>query len=443
MVFFFKNKIDMKNLVSSFNYGISFVIVLFLAFLMSGCNSDSPLINTSDINSLEENIISGEKSIINPSNDPDPLVKAQEDWDNINEALQNAGPGEVIKLNAGLFYLHKSIITTNFAGTFKGAGEKRTTIQTAPGITFDVSLDLAKYWNNDFVVEGNAMFSFPQDYNTEERNVIISDLKIIVNEPTTPWKRNLNEVDGPTTTHNSLVAITVYYKGLDNDLLNPIALNVDYKNITVQGIEDPQFNSPFGSNYSITTALSADGASSGKLNIKGVEIINSTFCMGLFAWNEENSDISVKESRFTNSFRGIWSQFNNSISIKDNEFENCLFDAIVLIEFSFGESIIKDNQFYNIWGPCVVGVDVNNVNIIDNYFSGNGFSAIFARDGEGWEIKDDDMCDFSPTNPGGATIFLINLTESNIYNNSNQIIGGPSASEPSNNIFGAIECGGE
>jgi hypothetical protein len=42
------------------------------------------------------------------------------DHQNINEALQNAGPHDVIQLGEGLFYLHKSVIRWDFNGTLKG-----------------------------------------------------------------------------------------------------------------------------------------------------------------------------------------------------------------------------------------------------------------------------------------------------------------------------------
>ena len=71
----------------------------------------------------------GQVFIVFPSTVTDPLTKAQEDWFEINEALQSAGPGDTVKLAAGLFYLHKTVVRRDFHGTLKGAGKNETTVQ--------------------------------------------------------------------------------------------------------------------------------------------------------------------------------------------------------------------------------------------------------------------------------------------------------------------------
>ena len=52
------------------------------------------------------------------------------DWTSIQNALENAGPGDTVKLAAGTFYLDRSIIVYNFDGTLKGAGKGVTVLKT-------------------------------------------------------------------------------------------------------------------------------------------------------------------------------------------------------------------------------------------------------------------------------------------------------------------------
>ena len=71
---------------------------------------------------------------------------------------------------------------------------------------------------------------------------------------------------------------------------------------------------------------------------------------------------------------------------------------------------------------------------------GSFFTGIFARDGDNWEIKDNNLCGFTVSNSEGATIFLVNTINSEIEDNAGQVVGGPSASDPSNDIGEAKEC---
>ena len=64
------------------------------------------------------------------------------DQANIKTALEAATDGGTVELAAGTFYLQKSIVVFDFNATFKGAGKALTTVQTAPGIAFDVSASL-------------------------------------------------------------------------------------------------------------------------------------------------------------------------------------------------------------------------------------------------------------------------------------------------------------
>jgi len=416
-------------------------MALMATVLLSGCEegpgepqtADSPLaLNGSSRNSSV--------TVVAPSTAADPLTKAQEDWDHINAALQNAGPGDVVELAAGLYYLHESIVTYDFSGTLRGAGKDLTTVQTAPGVTFDVSDAPSLVFAFDFVSEGHGMLVFPQNFTRKPRNVIVSDLTFLGTEPTTEWVRDLNGAQGPPTVHNSLMPVVVYYVGLDTDLSETIPLSVTYRDVDVQGVEDLQFSSPFGTNYSLATGLGALGASDRDVVVKNVQISNATTGLALHVWNAKTSVVSVAESRVTNTFFCIDSQVNDDWSISENEFE-CSRRGLLLIgpyeDVASGASV-WDNQFSVSGGPALVGFGVHNASVWDNVAAGSGFAGFVSDGGAGWQIVDNDLCGHTPFS--GASIFLVGTTDSEIRDNAGQIVGGPSAGDPSNFVGSAAEC---
>ena len=106
--------------------GFSIGIIFLVLMVCTTCTKDEALLTPDGENSL----LKAAKTKVMPSTATDVLTKAEEDWQNINDALQNAGSGEVVQLAEGLFYLHKSIIRWDFNGTLKGSGMDKTTIQT-------------------------------------------------------------------------------------------------------------------------------------------------------------------------------------------------------------------------------------------------------------------------------------------------------------------------
>ncbi len=413
--------------------GLSFAA---LALLVAGCQEET-LLTPDDASPLLRR--SDGTVFISPSTATDPLIKAQEDWDNINNALQNAGPGDMVQLGEGLFYLHKSIVRFDFNGTLRGAGKTETTVQTAPGVTFDVSEDPIKFFGFNFTVEGNGMFSFPQHFNTEERTVTVSDLTIVGNEPTTEWIRNVNGAfGGQPTTHNSLGAVSVYHVGLDNDLTNTIHLNVFFEDIAVEGVEDPKFSSPFGTNFSMVVGLGALGAASGEVVVEDAHVRNAAVGMGLHGWAAEGSTVSVSDSEVENAFNCMNSEANNNWVVSDNEFGNCA-RGVRLFGVSNSSAIIEDNRF-NTSVTGITALFVRNARVEDNTFMGSVLTGIFARGGDNWEIEDNNLCGLTVSNAEGATILLNGTTNSEVEDNAGQVVGGTSASDPSNDIGEAEEC---
>ena len=211
------------------------LIVVFCMGLCFACSEPDVLLDdTPELQKAKNAKQKSGKTKVIPSTAADALTKAQEDWQNINEALQNAGSGEVVQLAKGLFYLHKSIVRWDFNGTLKGSGMNETTIQTAPGMDFDIENCPPINWSfEDNGGNGGAfMLCFAHDYFENERTVSVSNLSIIVDEPT-PVRPNKNR--------NSLHAIMVINVDLDNERDKPVDLNVSYKNLSVTGEKDPKY----------------------------------------------------------------------------------------------------------------------------------------------------------------------------------------------------------
>ena len=417
---------------------LNYVFLLCLVFLLiAGCSKSDDFLNDTST------MLKAKKIKVMPSTATDALVKAQEDWLNINEALHNAGPGEVVQLAEGLFYLHKSIITWNFNGTLKGAGMGKTIIQTVPGELFNVEECPPVNWTFE-ENDGGFMFCFPHEYTDDERTVMVSDLSIVVSEPTTPymrWKNTSRKME-----FNSLEAINVYYMDLDNNMGNPIHLNVLYKNISITGEKDEKYNY---NGYSIFTGLAAYGASNGIFEAKNVHIENASGCIKPYAFCGDDATVTVKDVSLNSCKQGVYSFMNHSWIILNNEIKNS-HTGIALLKIGPGgswegpdnsSSYVKDNRVH-FMGALGLGVqDLKNLQVKDNVFEGSGtFGGIAGVRSDNWIIKDNDLCGVAAMPPFNCTIFLFNLKNSEIKDNANQVIGGPGASDPSNIIGEGREC---
>ncbi|WP_297093740.1 right-handed parallel beta-helix repeat-containing protein [uncultured Draconibacterium sp.] len=378
------------------------------------------------------------KLMVQPCSSADVLTKAETDWQNISEALQNAEPGTTVQLAAGTFYLHKSVVCWDFNGILKGAGMGKTIIRTAPGMVFDRTDSPPINWkleSND----GGFMFCFPHQYNTEIRTVTVSDLAIQVDEPCTPylrWKGEAKEME-----FNSLQAINVHYVNLDNDMENPINLNVCYKNIAIMGDKDEKYNY---NNFSVFYGLAAFGYSSGTFEAKNVMVENASGCIAPSAFYHENALVTVKNSHLKSCQFGVFSFLNHSWTILDNEIKDAWRPVVLLkrnawgvsVDGPDGHSIIKNNSI-QFTGDLGMGIQfVSNVEVKNNSIQGSGmYGGIACIVGNNWVIKDNDLCEVT-----APTILLNNVRNSEIKNNFNQVIFGPSATEPTNIIGEGYEC---
>jgi hypothetical protein len=322
-----------------------------------------------------------------------------------------------------------------------------TTIQTVPGALFDVEGSPPFHWTFE-KHEGGAMICFPHEYTDGERSVSVTDLSIVVSEPSTPYTRWIGS--SKEKEFNSIRAINTFYANLDNDLANPIDLNVSYKNIHIVGEQDEKYHYR---GYSIFHGLGAFGLSNGSFEAKNVYIENASGCIAPSAFYGEDATVTVKNARLESCFYGIFSFMNHSWTIINNEIENSQ-NAITLlkqrpgsgglVEGPDGISYVKGNRVqFN--GALGLGVqNLKNIQIKDNNFEGSGrFGAIACagvNGGDKWIIKENNLCDVIPVAPHDCTIYLDNLKNSEIKNNANQIIGGPGANEPSVIIGEGVAC---
>jgi hypothetical protein len=413
--------------------------------LFAGCEKDN------DFSQDEEAVLKAAKVMVMPCSSTDVLTKAEADWNNINEALQNAGSGEVVQLGAGTFYLHKSIVCWDFNGTMKGVGIGKTIIQTAPGEVFDRTASPPVNWTFE-ENEGGFMFCFPHNYTTKERTVVVSNLSIVVSEPTTPYIRWRNCDSHDPTEFNSLQAINVFYTNLDHDMTNPIDLNVFYKNISITGEKDGKY---LHEGLSIFHGLGAYGLSNGTFEAKNVYVENAAGCVTPFAFYGDDATVTVKNSSLKSCFYGIYSFLNHSWTILNNDIEDSKLGVVMLKQTPLNEipegidgiSFVKNNRIhFEFFFGLGVGIqNVDNVEIKDNTFVGSsmfggigGAGSIIG--GENWIVKDNDLCGVVPQPPFNCTIWLNKLTNSVIKNNSNQLIGGPGAANPTIIIGEGKEC---
>lgn len=429
-------------------------LVLFCIGLCFSCSESDEFLDDTPLMLKKAN---ANQVKVLPSTEIDVLTKAEEDWQNISDALDNAGPGETVMLGEGTFYLHKSIVCWDFNGTFKGSGMDKTILQTAPGITFDRSASPELEWSFE-LNDGHFMICFPHHSNTEERTVAVSDLMLVISEPCDVFHvhKRTNNLAG-----NTLQAINVLYENLlggtpgvlDPTLSDKIDLNVAYKNIKVLGEWDPD---KYLSGYSVRAGLSAFGASEGTFEAKNISIENAANGMLLHVFCGENSVVTVKNTTLNGAYDGIYSFLSSSYNITGNHFSDIsgwgvqFFVNNPFVTFKMPtnlNSVVKDNILnMNSASPAIFGDRTNNVQAYGNKITGTALTGIQVNIGvepdncSNWSIKDNDLCDLAVSHPAGATILLNKVENSEVKNNANQVVGGSSAGDPSNDIGEAQEC---
>ncbi|MEE4287030.1 MAG: right-handed parallel beta-helix repeat-containing protein [Mariniphaga sp.] len=425
---------------------VKFLFLVVCITMIAGCQKDQDF--------FQEEIpaqLKGAYLKVYPSTATDLLTKAEEDWFNINDAIQNATPGETVQLAKGLFYLHKSIVCWDFNGTLKGSGMDETTIQTAPGMVFDRSACPDLKWPP--LHAGHSMLCFPHQANSEERTVTVCNLKIVIDEPCDIYYRK--KTKPVPEENNTLMAINVYYEDLnaidgvlDLTLSRKIDLNVLFKNLVITGEMDDQY---LLGGYSIRKGLAAFGNSTGNFEAKNVRIKNAKWGIESDMFCGESSTVNIKNCVAENCLESVYSFLVPNYVIINNTFKDISGAAIKLytnnpvLNFTMpenGVSVLKNNVIeVNSPKDAIETGKMKNVQAYNNAISGNCLSGIAVRfDGDNWSIKNNNLCNAVVSNPEGATILLDNSTNCEVLNNANQVVGGSSATDPTNLIGSGKDC---
>jgi parallel beta-helix repeat protein len=121
--------------------------------------------------------------VVMPSEAHDTVLKAEEDWQNISDAISTYSD---VRLAPGDFYLPRSIVLWNPDLVLKGSGRSKTTVRTAPDMAFEVAQIGTGGWTS------RHLFVFPYDDGIEggyEGYLSLSDMTIVVDEPAVPYDR--------------------------------------------------------------------------------------------------------------------------------------------------------------------------------------------------------------------------------------------------------------
>jgi hypothetical protein len=107
------------------NKGFSIGIVFLVLLVCTTCTKDEVLLTPEgEPSALKGALVENVVITLEPSTDGD-------DTDDIRDALNNAPPGAIVYLTAGVFHISEPILVENFKGALMGAGKEDTEIFTA------------------------------------------------------------------------------------------------------------------------------------------------------------------------------------------------------------------------------------------------------------------------------------------------------------------------
>ncbi|MFX0170260.1 MAG: right-handed parallel beta-helix repeat-containing protein [Candidatus Hodarchaeota archaeon] len=289
-----------------------------------------------------------------------------DDTDNIQFALDNAAPGDIIQLSAGQFYC-THIEVEDFHGTFKGAGQTATTIDVIPGgpVIYDYIPPYGCQWN--------YFFKF------EDGDFTISDMHFDITpyHPANEWIWFF-EV---TTAVGDILFLT-------GDCVNAHIERVSFT------AHDGTYN---GRNVNDGIAFWSEIVIpefeyvSGSLTVSNCSFENMDF--SILCERVTDSDISISQNSMTNGFSGcgIAYAFNNQLAITHNQITNM--DAYSIFLWEADDVVIADNEIdtsglaYSAWSP-ILGSNSRNAKITRNHITGNYVYGVNPYAGsDGWTIE--------------------------------------------------------
>ena len=316
---------------------------------------------------------------VSPSGD----VTGATDYVAIMDAFNAAQDGDTIQLAAGTFYIHKSIVVPEFTGVFRGSGKAITTIQTAPGIDFDLSEAID--WAGEVdPVYAASMFLFPYNPGGGQRSFTMSDISVLVTEPgVDPPQDGFVDTRRPyllNTMHAVNVINTTFLtvECLEYFLCETVNLEVSIENLRIEGVQDSGFRGFwdefwFDRDNSIFDGLLIWGFST----VPNASVVNVDVL---------NADIGMNPS-----------DFYSGVSIEGGSIEN----HILGVESFFSRLTISNTMFDSTFSRYAIGlIYSSNSTIESNSITGSGFVPIVFVGGENGAIRDNTVT--------GSWIFGVN-----------------------------------
>ncbi len=363
----------MKNLPT---FLISATVMVCCMFLT--CTKDTDLVPDPSASAGELKCAhpGGAEFIVSPSGN------FTDDASAIQEALEDAvaaGPGSVVKLTKGTFYLNKGIEVEGFDGYFKGAGKAKTIITTNDLVEFDVQ---------DYDLQ--ALIKF------RHGNINISDLTINISDP---------EPCHVDWTANAL----------------PCAIMITGNSSEDPGATDQPASSTFNN-------VKFEG---GAGSFNGYNIVYSVFIVGegdgpLYALN---GGFRFTNCEFQTTYIGILSDLTKGpftiggTGTSGNKFNDAGIGCIVQ-DFKNSSVNISNNQFKKIWFNAIQiwqgteWVDISTLSLSKFLVYGNDIEVYSDNPAKFWITNAIWLIDNSMWSGLGNKLLDANLSNNNIFMNN-------------------------
>jgi len=353
-----------------------------------------------------------------------------DDSDAIEEALweaRNEGPGSVVQLTEGTFYVTRNIRVDGFDGSLKGAGKSETVITQLPGSKIDG-------------VPGKVGFNFSSLLTFRGGDIRIADLTFEITDPEPAGVQDLNHLWVDALVYVIDISVESYPGTVSSSIDNVAFIGAqgnlfgNFNIVRCVDIGDPQGIG--GGSHSITNCdfisicvpFQAYYFKSGAVVIGGSPNAGNTFIgnnLGVVLGLNENLEAEVS-----------WNHFEGNISSSVNLLgDENLGPAIYTVEKNtlefagYAEGIIVSDYNYlnhgektldvkisgnklsmnTIFWPGMI-VDGKDILVTSNQIEGEGFAGIASFWGDGIIITGNNVQNFTPIElPGfglGAAIRL-------------------------------------
>ncbi len=312
------------------------VSLMFTAFF--GCSEHPDIVSPIPERDMGQLAKMGSGFAVNPSGD----LTGETDWNNIMNAFQQAmaaGPGRVVKLKSGHFYIDKPVMVSGFNGTFTGAGKNATVIEPARGSNDQgFGIVYIDAWDN-LNFPGSKQYGTPLLYFPDpEGYVRISDMTLQVTalNITQDWgvyDDNGNLVIGPD--NDIMEGITIFMGGDCNSSIERIKLSGIPRYVPGDyHLASPEVGIRIGGrkNWATGTCMWPGGTHV----LRDCEI-NTVGTASYLTHTLKNANVLVggsgfKKNRFVNGYMGIcpWGLNGCNVIISHNDLDGMQWEGIYL-----------------------------------------------------------------------------------------------------------------